>query len=72
MSLDYVKRLKELRRLDYVEKPMEVNEKSLVKKPKDKKEKDVEKNPIQSFQERAFLQIMLSNDRLKRGQDDTV
>ena len=51
---------------------MEVNEKSLVKKPKDKKEKDVEKNPIQSFQEKAFLQIMLSNDRLKRGQDDTV
>ena len=51
---------------------MEVNDKSLVKKPKDKKEKDAEKNPMQSFQEKAFLQIMLSNDRLKRGQDDTV
>ena len=51
---------------------MEVNEKSLVKKPKDSKEESVEKNPIQSFQEKAFLQIMLGNERIKGVNNDTV
>ncbi len=71
MSLDYVKRLRELRRLDYVEEPTEINKDSLMQKP-DNKTKEVDKNPIQKFQEDAFLHVMLINDRLKEASNDTV
>ena len=36
MSLEYVKRLRELRRLDYVEEPTEINKDSLMQKPNNK------------------------------------
>jgi hypothetical protein len=71
VSLDYVKRLRELRRLDYVEEPTEINKDSLMQKP-DNKTKEVDKNPIQKFQEDAFLHVMLINDRLKEASNDTV
>ena len=71
MSLEYVKRLRELRRLDYVEEPTEINKDSLMQKP-DNKTKEVDKNPIQKFQEDAFLHVMLINDRLKEASNDTV
>lgn len=71
MSLEYVKRLRELRKLDYVEEPMEINENSLMQKP-DNKTKKVDKNPTQKFQEDAFLHVMLINDRLKEASNDTV
>jgi hypothetical protein len=71
VSLEYVKRLRELRRLDYVEEPTEINKDSLMQKP-DNKTKEVDKNPIQKFQEDAFLHVMLINDRLKEASNDTV
>ncbi len=71
MSLEYVKRLRELRRLDYVEEPTEINKDSLMQKPNNKI-KEVDKNPIQKFQENAFLHVMLINDRLKEASNDTV
>ncbi len=71
MSLEYVKRLRELRRLDYVEEPTEINKDSLMQKPNNKT-KEVDKNPIQKFQEDAFLHVMLINDRLKEASNDTV
>tara|TARA_B100000287_G_C20374965_1_gene679240 strand:+ start:160 stop:375 length:216 start_codon:yes stop_codon:yes gene_type:complete len=71
VSLEYVKRLRELRRLDYVEEPTEINKDSLMQKPNNKI-KEVDKNPIQKFQENAFLHVMLINDRLKEASNDTV
>jgi len=70
MSLDYKKRLLELRKLDYIEdykaKPQEKKEQSFMKRRVIQEENKEEKNPLQSFQEVSFLRIMFqSRDKME-------
>tara|TARA_R100000149_G_C5766822_1_gene69117 strand:- start:214 stop:441 length:228 start_codon:yes stop_codon:yes gene_type:complete len=72
MSLDYEKRLLELRKLDYMEdykdKPKE-EEQSFMRRRVVQEEDKEEKNPLQSFQEVSFLRIMFQS-RDKMGDTD--
>jgi len=76
MSLDYTKRLMELRRLeymeDYVNKEEEDETKGFMNRRKNKEEVEDDKNPLQKFQESAFLQIMLENKKLKEKMNEPV
>ena len=70
MSLDYEKRLLELRKLDYMEdykdKPKEKEEQSFMRRRVVQEEDKEEKNPLQSFQEVSFLRIMFqSRDKME-------
>ena len=68
MSLDYKKRLMELRRFDYMEdyqnKPEQENTGFMKRRAKEKNPTD-DKNPLQRFQEVGFMQIMFLNKQLK-------
>ena len=74
MSLEYTKRLLELR--DYAtdvltEKTSEKNKSnSLVSRPNNEEEE--EKNPIDEVQKNAFLEVVMSNLELKEKLDDSV
>lgn len=74
MSLEYTKRLLELR--DYAtsaltgEMPEENNVNSLVSRPNNEEEE--EKNPIDEVQKNAFLEVVMSNLQLKEQLDDSV
>lgn len=74
MSLEYTKRLLELR--DYAtssltgEIPEENNNNSLVSRPNNEEEE--EKNPIDEVQKNAFLEVVMSNLELKEQLDDSV
>jgi|TARA_X000001382_G_C3174303_1_gene180572 hypothetical protein len=76
MSLDYKKRLLELRRFAEQEfSPNSENistqsKKSLVKKPKNQEEKP-EYSP-KEIQEAAFLEVIVSNLNIKDGVNDSV
>ena len=68
MSLDYEKRLMELRRLDYMEDykdtPKQEDTGFMRRRVVEEQPTD-DKNPLQRFQEVAFLQIMFLNSELK-------
>jgi|TARA_R100000458_G_C8008109_1_gene73400 hypothetical protein len=74
MSLEYTKRLLELR--DYAtdvltEKTSEKNKSnSLVSRPNNEEEE--EENPIDEVQKNAFLEVVMSNLQLKEQLDDSV
>ena len=72
MSLDYEKRLLELRKLDYMEdykdKPKEEQQSFMRRRVVQEEDKE-EKNPLQSFQEVSFLRIMFQS-RDKMGDTD--
>jgi len=64
MSLDYEKRLLELRKLDYMEDYASIPEKkeqTFMRRRVVKEEKKDTKNPLQSFQELSFIDIMFQS-----------
>lgn len=77
MSLDYTKRLIELRRLEYMEDYANKKEegdgtKGFINRRNNEEKVDDDKNPLQKFQESAFLQIMLENKELKEKMNESV
>jgi len=75
MSLDYEKRLLELRKLDYMEdyknKPKE-EEQSFMRRRVVQEEDKEEKNPLQSFQEVSFLRIMFQSRNKMEDTDVSI
>ena len=75
MSLDYEKRLLELRKLDYMEdyknKPKE-EEQSFMRRRVVQEEDKQEKNPLQSFQEVSFLRIMFQSRNKMEDTDVSI
>ena len=64
MSLDYEKRLLELRKLDYMEDYASIpeeKEQTFMRRRVVKEEKKDTKNPLQSFQELSFIDIMFQS-----------
>ena len=76
MSLDYEKRLKELRRLDFMDdyqnQTTQEKEDGFMKRRVAEAETQDEKNPLQKFQEIAFMQIMFLNRELKEKISGTI
>ena len=76
MSLDYEKRLKELRRLDFMDdyqnQTTQEKEDGFMKRRVVETETQDEKNPLQKFQENAFMQIMFLNRELKEKISGTI
>jgi hypothetical protein len=73
MSLDYTKRLQELRTLKFMDRIDEptIPSDSLMNKPR-VKSKTPTRNPLEVFQEDAFYKVLDSNIRLKELQNDDV
>tara|TARA_Y100001972_G_C7463996_1_gene236642 strand:+ start:166 stop:393 length:228 start_codon:yes stop_codon:yes gene_type:complete len=75
MSLDYEKRLLELRKLDYMEdyknKPKEEEQSFMRRRVVQEKDKE-EKNPLQSFQEVSFLRIMFQSRNKMEDTDVSI
>jgi hypothetical protein len=64
MSLDYEKRLLELRKLDYMEDYASIpeeKEQTFMRRRVVKEDKKDTKNPLQSFQELSFIDIMFQS-----------
>mgnify|MGYP005830610439 len=64
MSLDYEKRLLELRKLDYMEDYSSIpeeKEQTFMRRRVVKEDKKDTKNPLQSFQELSFIDIMFQS-----------
>ena len=64
MSLDYEKRLMELRKLDYMEDYASIpeeKEQTFMRRRVVKEDKKDTKNPLQSFQELSFIDIMFQS-----------
>ncbi len=64
MSLDYEKRLLELRKLDYIEDYASIpeeKEQTFMRRRVVKEDKKDTKNPLQSFQELSFIDIMFQS-----------
>ena len=76
MSLDYEKRLKELRRLDFMDdyqnQTTQEKEDGFMKRRVTEAETQDEKNPLQKFPEIAFMQIMFLNRELKEKISGTI
>ena len=73
MSLDYTKRLQELRTLKFMDRTDEptIPSDSLMNKPR-LKSKTPTRNPLEVFQEDAFYKLVKSNLKLKELQNDDV
>ena len=75
MSLEYTKRLLELREYTMGILTEQITEEnnvdSLVNKPKNKVEEEKE-NPLDKIQKSAFLEVVMSNLELKEQVDDSV